>query len=692
MRTAPLLGSALRWVDRIWWSRVIRRADVVDLAFVRAQTGAALSARAAIRRYVSGGFRRGFGLNPLFEERTVSRQLPDAARVPALYAYLVNDRRDVAVSPAWNAPRYAQHVPAALADPGGPLGHAWRQAQQGGTIAFGPRGERVLEGRAALRAAYDAASTRTLPADAGERPVRPPTLSFLCRVGGTEPDADRAMAVAREIAEEEGADVVLSLEDPRADDLVLAALLVVSTPRLRAVVSEPGEEPLDALTGAEVTVVRAPGDDLDPQTVLTLAEQARKGPVAPLLLSEDGTVASAGIVSPAQGAAVHLLAGHPAEDAHALGESIPVSAIGAGTRAWPAATAGPPRTTLTHAARITRPLPPPAVGGVTLDADELLRPAGFALHPTAGRGVLRRLETAPTRWAIKTAAPAGRAGESWGDTHFARALASALRRRGVDAVIDAYPARARPSAVFDDVTLVIRGPHRIDPPEHGLSVLWIISHPDEITAEELDRFDIVFAASTPWSERAGARLGRSITPLLQCTDATRFHPSGAARDGGIVFVGTARGIPRPVVVEPLRAGVAVQVYGPDWRGYIPGSAIAGTHVPNDDLPRVYETASVVLNDHWPAMQRGGFVSNRLFDVVASGGRAISDAVEGIPQIFDGAVREYRSIPELLDLLDGDLDAVFPDDRTLAAVSARIRAEHSFDARAAVLCDAVAGVA
>ncbi|KEP75018.1 hypothetical protein HR12_00805 [Microbacterium sp. SUBG005] len=127
--------------------------------------------------------------------------------------------------------------------------------------------------------------------------------------------------------------------------------------------------------------------------------------------------------------------------------------------------------------------------------------------------------------------------------------------------------------------------------------------------------------------------------------------------------------------------------GPDWRGWIPAERIAATGVRNDELPALYETAGVVLNDHWPAMQERGFIGNRLFDVVAAGGRAVSDRVEGIDELFGGAVRTWNAVPDLLDLLSGDLDAVFPSSADLDAVSERIRVEHSFDARARTLLDA-----
>ena len=123
------------------------------------------------------------------------------------------------------------------------------------------------------------------------------------------------------------------------------------------------------------------------------------------------------------------------------------------------------------------------------------------------------------------------------------------------------------------------------------------------------------------------------------------------------------------------------------RDRIPADRIAATGVDNDSLPDLYERAGVVLNDHWPAMRERGFIGNRLFDVVAAGGRAIGDRVEGIDALFEGAVRTYDSIPELIDMLSNDLDEIFPTREVLARIAERVRAEHSFDARARTLLDA-----
>lgn len=290
------------------------------------------------------------------------------------------------------------------------------------------------------------------------------------------------------------------------------------------------------------------------------------------------------------------------------------------------------------------------------------------------------------RWAIRTAAPAGPTGERWGDTHFARSLASALEGIGQEAVVLSREVDSRPARNLDDVEIVLRGMDRVAPDPGVLSMLWIISHPDLVTRAEVAEFDAAFAASLSWSRTMTDRWGLNIDPLLQCTDPDRFHPKGSTRNDEVLFVGNSRGIPRPTVMESVRAGVNLSLYGAEWERFVPPGAVIAERVENVSLGKMYEQASIVLNDHWADMKRDGFIANRLFDVVAAGGRALSDDVDGIEDIFSGAVRTYGKVSEIVPLLNADHDSLFPEDAELKAISARIRAEHSFARRAEQLLE------
>ena len=168
-----------------------------------------------------------------------------------------------------------------------------------------------------------------------------------------------------------------------------------------------------------------------------------------------------------------------------------------------------------------------------------------------------------------------------------------------------------------------------------------------------------------------SRAGESpIEPLLQCTDPELFHPRGIAahrRDR------LRRQQPQrdPPGCRRARAcaGIPVKVYGGDWEAFIPAASVVAERVPNEEVSPLYEGASVVLNDHWRDMRRDGFMSNRLFDVVAAGGRVLSDDVDGVSELFDGAAATYSSSTDLVAKLRGFVDALFAADEELVAVGA-----------------------
>ncbi|GMA87206.1 hypothetical protein GCM10025868_24560 [Angustibacter aerolatus] len=128
------------------------------------------------------------------------------------------------------------------------------------------------------------------------------------------------------------------------------------------------------------------------------------------------------------------------------------------------------------------------------------------------------------RWALKNPAPAGPEAERWGDTHFARRLAAALRRLGQEVVIDHRAEFERSTGRFDDVVLVLRGVGPYNPVFGQVSLCWLISHPEMMSRRESVAYDRVFAASTVWARRMSAAWDVRIDPLLQATDAEPVPP------------------------------------------------------------------------------------------------------------------------------------------------------------------------
>ncbi len=290
------------------------------------------------------------------------------------------------------------------------------------------------------------------------------------------------------------------------------------------------------------------------------------------------------------------------------------------------------------------------------------------------------------RWAIDTAATPGRWGDLWGDTYFAISLARALRRLGQTVSIDRRDTRDRESRSQDDVVVTLRGLERVDPRPGPLHLLWVISHPDEVSPQEAASYDAAFAASPGWAAARAAEWGIEVTPLLQCTDPEYFHPGRTLPEApsGVLFVGNdRRGPQRPVVEWAAAAGADPQLYGTGWENTGLAPHLVATSVPNDDLGAYYAVARVVLNDHLAGMRRQGFLANRLFDAVACGARVLSDPIEGL-DLFEGCVVACDSAESARVALTADPDQVWPPRAHRLAVAERIRVEHSFDRRAEVL--------
>jgi hypothetical protein len=296
------------------------------------------------------------------------------------------------------------------------------------------------------------------------------------------------------------------------------------------------------------------------------------------------------------------------------------------------------------------------------------------------------------RWSIKIAASAGPLGDTWGDVYFADDLADELRALGQRVVVDRRHSHRRPvSERLDDVSLVIRGLGAPEPRPETTSLLWVISHPDQVTADEMAPYDRVFAASAAWAAATADRTGIPVEPLLQATDPARFHPGepdpGLISD--VLFVGSTRGEFRPLVRGAVAAGADLALYGGGWADHVDARYVRGPFLPNDRLSAAYRSARIVLNDHWADMAAGGFVSNRLFDAVASGARVVSDSVDGISELFGDSVVQIGADADLTEALDPA--RAWPTDDERLARAAAVAAEHSFAHRARTLLDAAIAV-
>ena len=268
---------------------------------------------------------------------------------------------------------------------------------------------------------------------------------------------------------------------------------------------------------------------------------------------------------------------------------------------------------------------------------------------------------------IKNPAPVGEYLTKWGDYHFGEALQRALEALGVEVEQHFWPDWDVDAA--EDVVLVLRGKREWLPPEprgDRQYVMWVLSHPADITAAECEAYDRVYSASETHQRLLAAVIRAPVGLLRQCTDTTRFQPSERSLEEearmreDLLFVGNSRNVRRELAQWAVDIDRPPVIIGREWERFGFKPFVRSKWVANDELPALYQRARFCLNDHWHDMRAFGMINNRIFDALACGLPVISDHFPELEDVLGDAVMYVRSAGELraaLDRAEADYPAV-----------------------------------
>ncbi len=243
----------------------------------------------------------------------------------------------------------------------------------------------------------------------------------------------------------------------------------------------------------------------------------------------------------------------------------------------------------------------------------------------------------------------------WGDDYFGRSLVSALEREGCTVEQEFWPDWV--SEPQDGVVIVLRGLRAWTPPESGFRILWIMSHPTQVTTEELAGYDLVLVASRLHAKILAERTDVPVEVAMQCTDHQLFTPPESSIEQqartreGVVYVANTRGIRRDMGQFLIETEQPAAVYGRGWGYYSLDDCVRQEHVPNTELPEIYRAARIGLNDHWLDMRALGYVNNRLLDSLACGLPTITDDVPAVRELFGDALLYAGSASEFSEALE-----------------------------------------
>lgn len=292
---------------------------------------------------------------------------------------------------------------------------------------------------------------------------------------------------------------------------------------------------------------------------------------------------------------------------------------------------------------------------------------------------------------IKMPIPNWEEAKNWGDYHFALGLKKQLELKGYYCLLQILPEWKNEEGNACDIVLVLRGLSQYKVQSHQVNLMWNISHPDKVSMEEYNQYDRVFVASEVMVDSLKNSLTTKVEVLQQCTDPDVFKDFKDEKElysTDLLFVGNSRNIFRKSLKYILPTSYSLSVFGTLWTQFIDKSYIKGEYIPNDEVYKYYSNAKIVLNDHWDDMRENGFISNRLFDVLACNGFILTDNVKGLSSMFDDTIVTYESKRELEDKIKYYLDNDTERKSIAAKGRALVLSKHTYKNRVETILESI----
>jgi GT2 family glycosyltransferase/spore maturation protein CgeB len=188
-----------------------------------------------------------------------------------------------------------------------------------------------------------------------------------------------------------------------------------------------------------------------------------------------------------------------------------------------------------------------------------------------------------------------------------------------------------------------------------------------------ERTDVLLVSSGRSAELIEAATGRQTIRFPLATNPTRFAPlpPDPALAADYVFTGNHWGKDRDI-----QAGLAprpaerLDVYGRGWEEVREIAPHARGPAAYEELPVIYSSAKLVLDDTSGPTLPYGAVNSRVFDALAAGTLAITNCESGVRELFGEDFPVWTSPQGLRE----QLDALLGDERRRTALAKRFRAE------------------
>lgn len=222
-----------------------------------------------------------------------------------------------------------------------------------------------------------------------------------------------------------------------------------------------------------------------------------------------------------------------------------------------------------------------------------------------------------------------------------------------------------------------------------IMVAWIRNRVDQwLATEQLDAYHLILCSSQGAIDEIREQCGREaeLFPIATNEDRFRPMPSQPQYAADVTFTGHYWGQDRDglELLNPENINGSLAIFGKEWSKCPAWHAHWRGQVPYVDLPSVYSSAGLVIDDSHPVTRRWGSLNSRVFDALGSGKLVLTNCRSGAHSLFGDRLPTFESSNELEALINHYL--AVPEERE--ALASKLREEvlsaHTYKHRARTL--------
>ncbi|MGF1472448.1 MAG: glycosyltransferase [Rubrobacteraceae bacterium] len=242
-----------------------------------------------------------------------------------------------------------------------------------------------------------------------------------------------------------------------------------------------------------------------------------------------------------------------------------------------------------------------------------------------------------------------------------------------------------------DYLLVLLDSYDISRVSGVTTIAWIRNWTERwISYPWFEKYDIVLVSSGISKEIIEKETNQRVASLFPiASNPARFSrtPEDPAYAADYVFTsnywGELRGVIGSLDTAP---GERLAVFGKNWENVPQVARHSRGPVPYKELPRVYSSTKLLIDDAASSTLPYGSVNSRIFDALATGTPVVTNCEAGVRELFDEDFPTYSSPQELRS----QLDRLLGDEELRAGLANRYREvvlrEHTYGRRAEQLRD------